>query len=152
MSVAENMAFRNFDCLPISRGSWLKYGALKRQAREMAARYHVAAASLDMPLRALSGGNIQRAILAREFSGDVKLLICANATFGLDFSAVADIHRQIMTARNRGAAVLLLSEDLDELLELSDRMLVMHDGRIEYECPREVADRAVIGRHMAGHH
>jgi simple sugar transport system ATP-binding protein len=152
MSVAENIAFRNFDCPPVSRGSWLKYGAIRQQAREVAARYQVSAASLDMPIRALSGGNIQRAVLGRELSGAVELLICANATFGLDFSAAADIHRQIMTARNRGAAVLLVSEDLDELLELSDRILVMQGGRIGYECARQDADRAVIGRHMAGHH
>jgi simple sugar transport system ATP-binding protein len=151
MSVAENMAFRNFDRPPISRGFWLKYGPLKRQARQLAARYHVSAPSLDMPIRALSGGNIQRAVLGREFNGDIELLICANATFGLDFSAVADIHREIMTARNCGAAVLLLSEDLDELLELADRIVVMHGGKMVYECPREAIDRAVVGRHMAGH-
>jgi simple sugar transport system ATP-binding protein len=76
----------------------------------------------------------------------------ANPCFGLDFQAVADIRSQIVEARNRGAAVLLISEDLDEILELSDRVLVMSDGRIVFETPAEGADPHVLGGHMAGHH
>jgi len=79
------------------------------------------------------------------------VLIAANPVFGLDFAAVADIHAQIMAARNRGAAVLLVSEDLDELLELSDRLLVMFEGRVVYETTPASADLTVIGRYMAGH-
>ena len=99
----------------------------------------------------LSGGNVQRAVLARELSGEVDVLVCANPVFGLDFAAVADIHGQIVAARNRGAAVLLVSEDLDELLELADRILVMSGGKIVYETARASADRQSIGLHMAGH-
>jgi simple sugar transport system ATP-binding protein len=79
------------------------------------------------------------------------VLIAANPVFGLDFAAVADIHAQIMAARNRGTAVLLVSEDLDELLELSDRVVVMFDGRIVYETTPDSADLTAIGRYMAGH-
>ena len=86
-----------------------------------------------MPISALSGGNVQRAVLARELGGDVEVLIAANPCFGLDFAAVAQIHAEIMAARNRGAAVLLVSEDLDELLELSDRLVVMFHGQFVYE-------------------
>ena len=78
---------------------------------------------------------MQRAVLARELAGEVEVLIAANPCFGLDFAAVAEIHAEIMAARNRGAAVLLVSEDLDELLELADRIVVMFDGRIVYETP-----------------
>ena len=88
--------------------------------------------STDTQIRDLSGGNVQRAVLARELSGDVDVLIVANPCFGLDFASVADIRAQIMEQRNRGAAVLLVSEDLDEILELSDRIAVMSGGKIAY--------------------
>ena len=91
-------------------------------------------------------------MLARELTGEVDLLLVSNPCFGLDFSAVAEIRARIMKARNQGAAVLLLSEDLDELLELSDRILVMSDGRLVYETPIATADVQTIGQHMAGHH
>ncbi len=90
-------------------------------------------------------------MLARELAGDVRVLIVANPCFGLDFAAVAEIRSQIMQARNRGAAVLLVSEDLDELLELSDRILVMCDGRSSTRPRLADADLSVIGQHMAGH-
>ncbi len=87
----------------------------------------------DAPIATLSGGNVQRAVLARELDGDVDLLVVANPCFGLDVKAVSEIRARIMAARNAGAAVLLVSEDLDEILELADRILVMRDGRIVHE-------------------
>jgi simple sugar transport system ATP-binding protein len=100
----------------------------------------------------LSGGNVQRAVLARELSEPVSVLIAANPVFGLDLAAVAEIHDRILAARNAGAAVLLVSEDLDELLELSDRIAVIFGGRIVHETATEKADIGVIGPCMAGHH
>ena len=79
------------------------------------------------------------------------MLVAANPCFGLDFAAVAEIRNRIMEARNRGAAVLLISEDLDESSSSSDRIVVMSDGRAVHETPIETADLGVIGRHMAGH-
>ena len=102
-------------------------------------------------MAALSGGNVQRAVLARELTGEVDLLIISNPCFGLDFTAVAEIRARIMAARNAGAAVLLLSEELDEIMELADRVLVMSEGRIAYETPIAGADIATIGHHMGGH-
>jgi len=151
MSVADNLAFRRFDQAPYAVGAWLRRGAFRRAAEELIARYRVKTQSPDAPVGTLSGGNVQRTVLARELSGDVDVLIAANPVFGLDFAAVADIHAQIMAARNRGAAVLLVSEDLDELLELSDRLLVMFEGRVVYETTPASADLTVIGRYMAGH-
>ena len=151
MSVADNMAFRAFDQQPYASGPWLRRGAFRRAAEGLIARYRVKTSSPDAPIETLSGGNVQRAVLARELSGKVAVLIAANPVFGLDFAAVADIHAQIMAARNRGAAVLLVSEDLDELLELSDRLVVMFDGQIVYETTPAEADLTVIGRYMAGH-
>ncbi len=153
MSVAENLAFRTFDLDQRGRERLvLDSGAIRRNARTLIERFGVKTASLDTPIAALSGGNVQRAVLARELTGEVDLLIVANPCFGLDFAAVADIRARIMQARNGGAAVLLVSEDLDELLELSDRIVVMSDGAIVYETPAAGADAHEIGRHMAGHH
>ena len=152
MSVAENMAFRAFDKVPMKRlGWWLSRAPMRARARELVARYNVKTPSLETPIRDLSGGNVQRAVLARELSADVDVLIVANPCFGLDFASVADIRGQIIDQRNRGAAVLLVSEDLDEILELSDRIAVMSEGRITYVTDAARADRTTIGHHMAGH-
>jgi simple sugar transport system ATP-binding protein len=152
MSVAENMAFRRFDKAPMSRlGFWLSREPMRAKARDLIDRYNVKTPSTETQIRDLSGGNVQRAVLARELGGDVEVLIAANPCFGLDFAAVAQIHAEIMAARNRGAAVLLVSEDLDELLELSDRLVVMFHGQFVYEARASEADLTEIGRHMAGH-
>lgn len=152
MSVAENLAFRRFDEAPFAAGGWwLKPGAFKEAARQIIARYRIKTPGPDAAIGQLSGGNVQRAVLGREIGGEVNVLVAANPCFGLDFAAVADIHGQIMAARNRGAAVLLVSEDLDELFELSDRIAVMFSGRIVYEDASGNADLTLIGRHMAGH-
>ena len=90
-------------------------------------------------------------MLARELGETVEVLIAANPCFGLDFAAVAQIHAEIITARNRGAAVLLVSGDLDEILEIADRIAVMFNGALVYEAPMGEADFTEIGRLMAGH-
>jgi len=152
MTVAENIFFRDFD-FTAGRGQfWLDGSRMLEQADHLVGEYKVKTASLQSPIASLSGGNVQRAVLARELTGDVDLLIITNPCFGLDFSAVAEIRARIMAARNAGAAVLLISEDLDEILQLSDRILVMSEGHIAYETPAANADIGEIGRHMAGHH
>jgi general nucleoside transport system ATP-binding protein len=152
MSVAENMAFRSFDKAPIANLKfWLSPGPMRVKARDLIARYNVKTPSTETPIHDLSGGNVQRAVLARELSVEVDVLIVANPCFGLDFASVADIRAQIMEQRNRGAAVLLVSEDLDEILELSDRIAVMSGGKVAYVTPAASADRTTIGRYMAGH-
>ena len=153
MTVAENIAFRTFDLGSDGRPAiWISKAAISSHAGRLVEQFKVRTASLASPIRSLSGGNVQRAVLARELTGEVDLLIVSNPCFGLDFSAVAEIRARIMKARNAGAAVLLFSEDLDELLELSDRILVMSEGRLVYETPIAQADVHVIGEHMAGHH
>lgn len=152
MSVAENMAFRNFDKPPMAgMGWWLKPPAMRASARTLIDSYRVKTPSTETPIENLSGGNVQRAILARELSGDVNVLIVANPCFGLDFASVAEIRAQLLDQRNKGAAILLISEDLDEILELSDRVAVMSEGRVTYQAPIGETDRATIGTHMAGH-
>ena len=151
MSVADNIALRSFDRAPLASGPWLRRGRLVRQAAERIREFGVRTRGPHAPVRSLSGGNVQRAVLARELSGDVAVLLVANPVFGLDFAAVADVHARIRAARAAGAAVLLVSEDLDELMELSDRIVVMFEGRLVHETRPGAADVAAIGRHMAGH-
>jgi ABC-type uncharacterized transport system ATPase subunit len=152
MSVAENIAFRDFDRPPFTVGRLgLRPGAIRDNARKVIAEYKIKTPSADTPISRLSGGNVQRAVLARELGGAVEVLIAANPCMGLDFAAVAEIHGRLLEARNQGAAVLLVSADLDEVFALADRILVMSEGRIVHETPIDSAEVAVIGRHMAGH-
>jgi ABC-type uncharacterized transport system ATPase subunit len=153
MSVAGNMALRHFDRRPMALGGWLvNQAAILRSAQDLIRRYSVKTRSAETPIGDLSGGNIQRAVLARELGpGHARVLIAANPCFGLDFAAVDAIQAQIVEARNRGVGVLLVSEDLDELLNLSDRILVMAGGAFVHETTPQEADIQLIGKYMAGH-
>jgi len=152
MSVAENIGFRLFDRAPFAMGRTLvSQRALRKNARALIVDYGIRAPGPDAPIASLSGGNVQRAVLARELRDDVSLLVASNPCFGLDFAAVAEIRSRLVEARNRGAAVLLISADLDEIFALSDRIVVMSEGRAVHEVPIGEADLGVIGRHMAGH-
>ena len=156
LSVAENMALRDFDQAPLCRGAgWsglLRFAAWRQRARDWIAAYGIKTQGEGAPMRSLSGGNVQRVVLSRELAGDIQVLIAANPVFGLDFAAVAEIHGRILQVRERGGAVLLISEDLDELLELADRVVVMSEGRIVFETPAASAERQVLGAHMGGGH
>ncbi|NBI50306.1 ATP-binding cassette domain-containing protein [Burkholderia sp. ISTR5] len=152
MSVAENLALRDFDRAPLRAQGWrLDRRALRRRAAERIAEFKVSPPLPERAIGTLSGGNVQRAVLARELGQPVEVLIVANPVFGLDFASVADIHARLLAAREAGAAILLVSEDLDELLALSDRIAVMSAGRLVFETEAAGADRAVLGRYMAGH-
>ncbi|MEO1276821.1 MAG: ATP-binding cassette domain-containing protein, partial [Pseudomonadota bacterium] len=148
MSVAENLAFRDFDTGP---GIWQNRRAIAESAVQRIAEFDIKTTSPESPIAALSGGNVQRTVLARELSGEVDLLIVANPCFGLDFNAVAAIRGRLVAARNRGVAVLLISEDLDEILELADRIAVLSEGAIAFEATTEATSAAEIGAYMAGH-
>ena len=152
LSVAENMALRDFDQAPLARGGLLNFPAWRSRARAWIADYGIKTQGEGAPIRSLSGGNVQRAVLARELAGDIDVLIAANPVFGLDFAAVAEIHARLVQVREQGGAVLLVSEDLDELLALSDRIVVMSEGRVVFETPAATAERHVLGAHMGGGH
>ncbi|TDY21804.1 nucleoside ABC transporter ATP-binding protein [Paraburkholderia sp. BL6665CI2N2] len=152
MSVAQNLALRDFDREPLRRGGWwLDRSAMRERAAQLIGEFNVRPPVPERAIGTLSGGNVQRAVLARELGQPVDVLIVANPVFGLDFASVADIHARLMAARDAGAAVLLVSEDLDELLELADRIMVIAEGELVYETPAARADRTVLGQHMAGH-
>ncbi len=154
LSVAHNMGLRQFDeapfASPAATGGWVRWGRLRQRARAWIADYGVKTQGERAAIRSLSGGNVQRAVLARELAGEAALLLVSNPVFGLDFAAVAEIHGRLMAARNRGAAVLLVSEDLDELLLLADRIVVMSEGRIVHDVPAHLADRRELGAFMGG--
>ncbi len=153
MSVAENIGFRGFDRPPMTRAKCLmNRKAIRGFAQELITRFAVKTRSTETPIGDLSGGNVQRAVLARELGpGTARVLVTANPCFGLDFAAVESIHSQITEARNRGVAVLLVSEDLDELLALADRLVVISHGEFVHETTPAEADIKTIGHHMAGH-
>jgi simple sugar transport system ATP-binding protein len=151
MSVTDNLNLRSFDHDTLGRHRvWLDRADMAGQARRMIAAYGIRAPSREAPIGVLSGGNVQRCVLARELDGAPSVLIVANPCFGLDVKAVAETRARIVAARNGGAAVLLVSEDLDELLELADRIVVMHQGAVVFETPGAQADAQIIGSHMLG--
>ncbi len=150
MSVADNIGLRSFDQPPHARAGLRVPGSLARRARELITLFRVKTQGEGAPIGSLSGGNVQRAVLARELSDQAEVLLVSNPVFGLDFTAVAEVHARLLAARDSGSAVLMVSEDLDELLQLADRIVVMSGGRLVYACNCVGADRHDIGRHMGG--
>jgi len=150
-SIADNLALRLFDRYPFTLGWWwLRPSAFRIHARRLIDVFKIRPSQLDASLKTLSGGNLQRVILARELSPSrVDLLVASNPCLGLDFDSTNFIHSQLISARNCGTAVLLLSEDLDELLALCDRLLVMSKGQIVYETTTAADNFTLIGRAMA---
>lgn len=153
MSVAENLALRTFDRAPIAKGGFLlDRAALFASARQAIGKFSIRPPSPEVPIRGLSGGNVQRAVLARDLGGgDAKIVVVSNPCFGLDFAATAFVHNHLVELRNSGGSVLLASEDLDELIKLADRIVVMSGGVLVYETSREDLDLGTIGRYMGGH-
>ena len=151
MSVADNIGLRSFDVPPFAHAGLRVPGALAKRARALITTYRVKTQGEGAPIGSLSGGNVQRAVLARELSDDADVLLVSNPVFGLDFTAVAEVHARLVAARNRGAAVLMVSEDLDELLHVADRIVVMSGGTLVHACAAAGADRHDIGRYMGGH-
>ncbi len=149
MTVAENLILRRYRYPPFARGPLLDYEAAQRFARELILEYNIATPSPRTLVKSLSGGNIQRLILARELSAQPALIVAAHPTYGLDISATEQIHRLLLQRRDGGASVLLVSEDLEEILTLSDRVGVMFDGELVGVVPAGT-DREAIGLMMTG--
>ena len=150
LSVAENLILRSFYCPPIGVGWGIDRTAVRQNAERLVAEYQISTPTVDTPVRMLSGGNLQKVILARETSGHPQVMIAVHPTRGLDVGATEAVHRLLIAQRDAGVAILLISEDLDELLSLSDRLAVMYEGRIVGEMPTEGANINTIGLMMAG--
>jgi ABC-type uncharacterized transport system ATPase subunit len=149
MAAADNLILKSYRRPPLSRHGVLSPGAVRRHAEAALRRFSLAVPP-HAPVRVLSGGTLQRLLLARELAEDPRAIIAMSPTRGLDVGAAADVHRALIDAQRRGAATLLVSEDLDELLLLADRLAVMHDGRIVAVLGRTEFDRPRIGLLMAG--
>ncbi len=150
LSVAENLILKRFHRPPIAAGWSIDPTAVRQNAVRLVEEYKIATPTVETPVRMLSGGNLQKVILARETSEHPKLMIAVHPTRGLDVGAIESIHRLLIEHRDRGTAILLISEELDELISLADRMAVMYEGRIVGEMPAEGADIHAIGLMMAG--
>ena len=149
-SVAENIILREFDQPPYARSGFLNQGAIQRNSRELVNSFNVKTPSLETPAKSLSGGNIQKIILAREISRRPHVIVAAQPTRGLDIGATEYVHARLLEQRDQGTATLLISEDLDEVLALADRILVICDGRIMGDVPRAEATAEKLGLLMAG--
>jgi simple sugar transport system ATP-binding protein len=150
LSVAENLILKRFNRPPIAAGWSIDANAVQQNATRLVEQYKIATPTVKTPVRMLSGGNLQKLILARETSSRPSLMIAVHPTRGLDVGATETVHRLLIEQRDAGTAILLISEDLDELLALADRLAVMYEGRIVGEMPAEGADIQTIGLMMAG--
>ncbi|HEV2452120.1 MAG TPA: ABC transporter ATP-binding protein, partial [Streptosporangiaceae bacterium] len=148
-SVAENLVLDVYDRPPYASGIVLNTEAIRDTARERVADYDVRTTSIMTPVSTLSGGNQQKVIVAREIGRSVKLLLASQPTRGLDVGSIEFVHKQIIAQRDRGAAVLLVSSELDEIYALSDRIAVMYEGRIVGFAPPDIAEQE-LGLMMAG--
>ena len=153
MTVAENLALRTFDRPPLSKARWLlSRSAIRDAALAVIRSFSIRPPFPGIPIRNLSGGNVQRAVLGRDLmGGEARILVVANPCHGLDLVATAFVHNHLVELRNNGGAVLLVSEDLDELEQVADRIVVMSSGVIAHETQSSELDRAVVGRHIGGH-
>jgi simple sugar transport system ATP-binding protein len=149
-SVRDNVFLHDHTAPQFTRGVFLDLGAMAAHARALVQRFNVKTPSLETPLKNLSGGNIQKLILARELSRQPKVLIAAQPTRGVDIGATDYIHQRLLEQRAAGTAILLISEDLDEILSLSDRIAVMYEGRIMGVVGRGQATPEALGLLMAG--
>ncbi len=151
MSVAENLVLRRYRHRPFARGALLDPRAVAAFARQVIAEYEIATPGPEVPARLLSGGNVQRLILGRELAGQPVLVVAAHPTAGLDVAATEQVHARLQQCRAQGAAVLLVSEDLDEILALADRIAVFFGGQVVGELPAQEADPERLGLLMMGH-
>jgi simple sugar transport system ATP-binding protein len=151
LTIAENLVIETLSDPDVQRFGFLRFGAIRERARAAIAAFDVRCPGPDTPIRLLSGGNIQKVILARELGREPKLVLANQPSRGLDVGATAEVHRRLLEARGRGAAVVLISEDLDELLALSDRIAVLTRGHLSPAEPVESLTLERLGLLMAGH-
>ena len=148
LGLAHNLLLTRTEAL--GAGGWIRMGALTQQAREVMDRFKVKAQGPHAPAKSLSGGNLQKFMVGREIGAGPALLIVAQPTWGVDVGAAAQIRAEILALRDAGCAVLVVSEELEELLELSDRLHVMAQGRLSPALERAEATPTLLGSWMSG--
>ena len=149
-SVAENLALKTFWKSPFARRGILDLKKIKDAALDLVALYKIKTPTVEMPVQTLSGGNQQKVVVARECKDHPLLLLCSQATRGLDLGAIEFLHELILTERNRGCGVLFISTELPEVLALCDRVMVLYKGECMGVLPGDGADVNVIGEMMLG--
>jgi ABC-type uncharacterized transport system ATPase subunit len=149
-SVAENIVLDSYYDVPFSKGIVMDWDAARSQATDLVEQYDIRTPSIETTVSSLSGGNQQKVIAAREFNRDVDLVIASQPTRGIDVGSIEYIHSRIVEERDRGAAVLIVSSELDEVTALADRLLVMFEGRIVAELDPKQVTNAEIGLYMLG--
>ncbi len=150
MTITENTIMKNYRHAPIGNGWSINFTAARERARELKQTYDILAPSVEVMARKLSGGNLQKVILAREISAKPKLMVAVQPTRGLDVGAIEAIQSLLLEQREAGTAILLISEELDELFSLSDRIAVIFDGQIMGILGADKADINEIGLMMTG--
>jgi simple sugar transport system ATP-binding protein len=150
LSIAENLILKSHRQSPMSSRGVLRHDRIRRNARELIKRFAIAAPGPDTPTRLLSGGNVQKVVLARELSSVPEVIVAANPTRGLDVGATESVRSLLLEAAGNGVGILLISEDLDEILLLADRIAVIYEGRIVGVVARSTADVQQLGLMMAG--
>jgi simple sugar transport system ATP-binding protein len=150
LSLLDNLTAKSYRSAPVGGRFLVRRGEARRAAAELLRRFDVRGAELDAPAATLSGGNMQKLVLARELSADPWLLVAAQPTRGLDLGAAEATRRLLLEQRAAGKALLVSSEDLEELLALSDRLVVLYQGRIMATFAADEADEERIGLLMAG--
>ena len=149
-TVAENLMLVDYVREPYSKKGLLRFPNIRHRCTVLVERYTVKTPHINQPTRHLSGGNIQKVVIAREFSCDPEVLVVAQPTRGVDIGAAEYIHERLLEQRGAGAAILLISEDLDEVMQLSDRIIVLLEGEIMGEVLRDDFDVQQIGLLMSG--
>nr|WP_273033200.1 ATP-binding cassette domain-containing protein [Pseudaminobacter soli] len=148
-SLLDNLVMGAHRSAPVSRGVWIDQGAARNRAKTLIREFDVRPGDIDADAESLSGGNMQKAIVARELSGDPEIIVVAHPTRGVDIGAAEFIYDQLLSRRQK-AGVLLVSSDLDEILRLSDRIVVMYQGRVMVEALPEDLTAETLGLLMAG--
>lgn len=150
LAVSDNLALKGYRSPPLARGPFLVRQAIREFAERLIALFDIATPSPATQVKLLSGGNLQKTILAREITAGRGLMVAVHPTHGLDVGATETVRRTLLEQRDRGAAILLISEDLDELLAISDRIAVMYEGQIMGVVDTDQADVEGLGLMMAG--
>jgi ABC-type uncharacterized transport system ATPase subunit len=150
LSVADNLIMKTYREAPVARRWSIDTGAVRRFANQLRETYAITAPSVETEARLLSGGNLQRLILAREIASQPRLMVAVQPTRGLDVGATATVHRLLLDQRQAGSATILISEDLDEILALADRVAVIYEGRLVGLYDAAEADIGEIGVRMTG--
>jgi simple sugar transport system ATP-binding protein len=150
LSIASNVVLKSYRASPVSTGPMLRLARIRNLARDVIARYDVRTSGPNVPAWQLSGGNLQKVVLAREFSGDPAVLVAASPTRGLDVAGIETVHSYLRDAAATGVGVLLISEDLDEILAVADRVAVMYEGSVVGERDVGAATVEELGLMMAG--